>query len=55
MHDVVRCKLESLCRCIGRIEAKRPETVKILKTDYDVQDIISLNLDDFKDFMRVVV
>ncbi len=45
MYDVVRRKLESLRRCIGRIETKRPETVEILKTDYDIQDIISLNLE----------
>lgn len=45
MHDVVRRKLESLRRCIGRIEEKRPSSVDILKTDYDIQDIISLNLE----------
>ena len=45
MHDVVRRKLESLRRCIGRIEQKKPKTVDILKTDYDIQDIISLNLE----------
>ncbi|MCD6398196.1 MAG: DUF86 domain-containing protein [Spirochaetaceae bacterium] len=45
MHDVVRRKLESLRRCMGRIEEKRPKTVEILKTDYDIQDIISLNLE----------
>ncbi len=45
MHDVVRRKLESLRRCIGRIEEKRPASVEILKTDYDIQDIISLNLE----------
>lgn len=45
MHDVVRRKLESLRRCIGRIEQKRPVNVEILKSDYDIQDIISLNLE----------
>ena len=45
MHDVVRRKLESLRRCIVRIEEKRPVSVEILKTDYDIQDIISLNLE----------
>lgn len=45
MHDVVRLKLESLRRCINRIEQKKPETVEILKIDYDIQDIISLNLE----------
>jgi len=45
MHDVVRRKLESLRRCISRIEEKRPDSVEILKNDYDIQDIISLNLE----------
>ena len=43
-NDVVRRKLESLRRCIQRIELKKPATVETLKTDYDIQDIISLNL-----------
>ena len=45
MHEVVRLKLESLRRCIARIEQKRPVSAEILKTDYDIQDIISLNLE----------
>ena len=45
LNDVVRRKLESLRRCIGRIEQKRPFSVETLKTDYDIQDIISLNLE----------
>ncbi len=44
-NDVVRRKLESLRRCIQRIELKKPASVKTLKTDYDIQDIISLNLE----------
>lgn len=37
-------KLESLRRCVRRIEEKRPETVEELKASPDLQDIISLNL-----------
>ena len=45
LNDVVRWKLESLRRCIQRIELKKPASVGTLKTDYDIQDIISLNLE----------
>lgn len=44
-NDVIRRKLESLRRCIQRIELKRPDSVETLKSDYDIQDIISLNLE----------
>jgi uncharacterized protein YutE (UPF0331/DUF86 family) len=37
-------KLESLRRCVHRIEEKRPASVDILKSDPDLQDIISVNL-----------
>lgn len=37
-------KLESLRRCVRRIEEKRPASVDKLKSDPDLQDIISLNL-----------
>jgi uncharacterized protein YutE (UPF0331/DUF86 family) len=37
-------KLEALRQCVGRIEAKRPATVKILAADSDLQDIVALNL-----------
>lgn len=43
--DVVLAKLESLSRCLSRIEAKKPESKEILETDYDVQDVIVLNLE----------
>jgi hypothetical protein len=32
--DVVLAKLESLQRCISRIEEKTPPNVEILKSDY---------------------
>ncbi len=43
--DVVLAKLDSLQRCVSRVEEKTPTNVELLKSDYDIQDIISLNLD----------
>ena len=37
-------KIASLKRCIQRIEDKSPENSRILENDYDLQDIVSLNL-----------
>jgi uncharacterized protein YutE (UPF0331/DUF86 family) len=37
-------KLESLRRCVRRIEDKRPLSAEVLVTDPDLQDIITLNL-----------
>ncbi|MCF6334287.1 MAG: DUF86 domain-containing protein, partial [Spirochaetales bacterium] len=45
MDDLIRRKLESLRRCLDRIITKRPVSIEILKSDYDIQDIISLNLE----------
>jgi len=42
--DVVLNKLESLRRCIQRIQAKTPASVDLLIADFDLQDIIVLNL-----------
>lgn len=41
---IIAEKLESLRRCVKRIEEKRPASADILKSDPDLQDIISLNL-----------
>ena len=43
-REVVEQKLESLRRCLQRIETKCPAEVDALLTDYDLQDIVSLNL-----------
>ncbi|MDO8845686.1 MAG: DUF86 domain-containing protein [Methylicorpusculum sp.] len=43
-REVIEQKLDSLHRCLQRIEAKFPADVNTLATDYDLQDIISLNL-----------
>lgn len=41
---IVSEKLESLRRCIVRIEARRKDAADALARDVDAQDIISLNL-----------
>lgn len=43
--NLVLAKLESLERCIRRIEEKAPATLKVLEEDPDIQDIIILNLE----------
>jgi uncharacterized protein YutE (UPF0331/DUF86 family) len=43
-REVVEQKLESLRRCVQRIETKCPANAETLATDFDLQDIISLNL-----------
>jgi len=42
--QIVEQKLESLRRCIERIQGKQPVSANDLETDIDKQDIISLNL-----------
>ena len=41
---VVDEKLESLRRCLARVEARRPASVEALQADPDVRDILALNL-----------
>jgi uncharacterized protein YutE (UPF0331/DUF86 family) len=41
---VVEQKLESLRRCVTRIQAKCPPAADTLALDLDLQDIVSLNL-----------
>ena len=43
-REVVEQKLESLRRCLQRIETKCPEEAETLAADFDLQDIVSLNL-----------
>ena len=43
-REVVEQKLESLRRCLRRIETKCPTDAATLVADIDLQDIISLNL-----------
>ena len=42
---VIKTKLESLRKCLDRIESKKPETLDDLLQDIDTQDIIALNLE----------
>jgi len=42
--DVIAAKLESLRRCISRVEARCPATAAALATDVDAQDTVALNL-----------
>lgn len=42
---IVTKKLESLARCIGRLQQKKPESLEILRNDLDAQDIIVVNLE----------
>lgn len=43
--DVVLNKLESLRRCLMRVQKKTPSSLEVLIKDYDLQDIIVLNLE----------
>lgn len=43
-RELIAEKLESLRRCVARIEAKCPATVALLVADPDVQDIVAINL-----------
>ncbi len=43
-REVVEQKLESLRRCLRRIETKCPADAATLASDLDLQDIVSLNL-----------
>lgn len=43
-REVVEHKLESLRRCLRRIESKCPTDAATLAADMDLQDIVALNL-----------
>jgi uncharacterized protein YutE (UPF0331/DUF86 family) len=43
--DVINRKLESLRHCLARLKSKMPLTYEVLSTDYDLQDIMSVNLE----------
>jgi len=38
-------KLDTLARCILRVESKKPFSLDQLQRDYDLKDIISINLE----------
>ncbi len=41
---IIREKLESLRRCVGRVESRKPESLEELTKTPDIQDIVVLNL-----------
>ena len=41
---VLDSKVESLRRCVARVQAKCPSTVAALEADLDAQDVVVLNL-----------
>ena len=43
-RQVIEEKLESLRHCIGRVRDKSPATPDVFLHDYDLQDIVALNL-----------
>jgi uncharacterized protein YutE (UPF0331/DUF86 family) len=44
-RELINRKLDSLARCIHRIESKRPTECEILLDDIDLQDILAINLE----------
>lgn len=44
-NPLIAKKIESLIHCLERIETKRPDQIETLMNDYDIQDIISVNLE----------
>ena len=44
MSDILDAKLESLKRCLDRITTKTPANAEALVSDFDAQDVISVNL-----------
>ena len=43
--EVLLNKLESLSRCVARIDDKNPHSLSALQRDLDLQDVIVLNLE----------
>jgi uncharacterized protein YutE (UPF0331/DUF86 family) len=44
-QQIMARKLESLRHCVERIREKRPDNSDELETDFDLQDILSVNLE----------
>lgn len=43
-NELIEQKLESLRRCLQRIQEKCPSSAEVLARDIDLQDIVSINL-----------
>lgn len=44
MKTVILQKLENITNCLNRIESKKPFTLEQLKSNFDLQDTITVNL-----------
>ena len=44
-NDVLSQKLDSLARCLARIESKKPFALEKLLQDFDLQDILAINIE----------
>ena len=44
-NEVINNKIESLRKCLQRIESKKPFTLNELIDDYDLQDVICFNIE----------
>jgi uncharacterized protein YutE (UPF0331/DUF86 family) len=44
-NEVLQQKLDSIARCIQRLDLKKPKSLEDLVTDVDLQDIIIINLE----------
>jgi uncharacterized protein YutE (UPF0331/DUF86 family) len=44
-HEVLLAKLDTLARCLDRLQAKTPASLEELQRDVDLQDILMLNLE----------
>jgi uncharacterized protein YutE (UPF0331/DUF86 family) len=44
-NELIFIKVESLRRCLNRIKLKTPNTIFELQNNYDLQDILSINLE----------
>lgn len=44
-RDLIRAKLDSLGRCLQRVKDKRPAEPDTLRGDFDLQDILAVNLE----------
>jgi uncharacterized protein YutE (UPF0331/DUF86 family) len=44
-RDILSAKIETLRRCVQRIKDKTPASASLLLEDYDLQDIICINLE----------
>jgi uncharacterized protein YutE (UPF0331/DUF86 family) len=44
-RDVIDVKMESIRRCVARIVSKQPFNLERLINDYDLQDVVSVNLE----------